>query len=257
MSVSTPAVRRQTPQTTEPDATDARWHGLFRLGGVAALAIAALLLGEVVVYAVLPSPRTALDHFALFRDNWLVGLLTLDLLGMIAYLLFVPTILALYAALRRSSEAVMAVATVLFFLGIADFFATNTAFPALALSTQYAAATTDAERAMVLAAGQAMFTLFNENAFLVSYVIVSAAWMLIAGVMLRSAVFSRITAYAGILAGAAGIIAVGLEHIPGGASLLALAIAVYFAAIVFLIIWVVLAGRRLYQLGSLRAAAEP
>ena len=68
---------------------------------------------------------TALEHFDLFQENRLVGLLTLDLLGMVAYLAFIPVILALYLALRRAAEAVMAIAAVLFFLGIADFLATK------------------------------------------------------------------------------------------------------------------------------------
>jgi hypothetical protein len=91
-----------------------------------------------------------------------------------------------------------------------------------------------------------MFALFNENAFLVSYVIVSAAWAMIAAVMLRSSLFGRATAYAGILAGATGIIAVLLEHI--SEALVPVAIGFYFAAIVFLLGWVVLTGRRLYRL---------
>ncbi len=239
-------------RTREVGAADCRWRGLYRLGGVAALVIAVLLVGEVVVYAVVPRTETPLEDFELFQDNWLVGLLLFDLLGMIAYLLFVPLILALYATLRRTSEAVMAVGTALFFLGVADFFATNTGFAMLDLSNRYAAATTDADRARLLAAGQAMVTLFNENAFLVSYAIVSAAWLMVSAVMLRSRVFGRTTAYAGILAGAAGIVAVVLEHIPGGPALLALAIWLYFAAIAFLFIWVLLAGRRLYQLGATR-----
>ena len=233
---------------------DSRWRDLYRLGGVTALVIAVLMLGELVVYALLPRPKTALAHFEVFQDNWLKGLLTLDLLGMLAYLLFIPTILAFYVSLRRTSEAAMAVATVLFFLGVADFFATNTAFPVLTLSREYAAATSDVDRARILAAGQAMFTLFNENAFLVSYVIVSAAWLMIGAVMLRSSVFSRLTAWSGLLAGAAGIVAVVLEHVSGRHTVLAVSIAFYFAAIVFLLLWVTLAGRRLYQLGTPVAA---
>jgi hypothetical protein len=232
-----------------------RWVGLYRSGGIAALLIAVLLLGEIAVYAIFPRPETALEHFELFQRNWLAGLLTLDLLGMISYLLFVPTILALYVALRRTSEAAMAVATALFFVGVADFFATNTAFPVLALSNQYAAAATDAERANFLAAGQAMFALFNENAFLVSYVIVSASWTMIGAVMLRSSLFGRARAYAGILAGATGIIAVSLEHV--SEALVPVAIPLYFAAIVLLFGWVVLVGRRLYELGSIGRAAGP
>jgi Domain of unknown function (DUF4386) len=225
-----------------------RWAGLYRLGGIAAFLIAALLLGEIAVYASFPRPDTVLEHFELFQENTLVGLLTLDLLGMISYLLFIPTILALYVALRRTSEAVMAVASVLFLVGIAAFFATNTAFPVLDLSERYAEAATHADRAVILAAGQAMFTLFNENAFLVSYVIVSAAWVMIGAVMLRSPLFGRASAYAGMLAGAASIVAVVLEHV--SAALVNVAIPFYFAAIVSLFAWVVLIGRRLWQLGS-------
>jgi hypothetical protein len=237
----------------ESEIADPRWQGLYKLGGIMALIIAVLLLGEIVVYAFLPRPSTVIEHLALFRDNGLVGLLTLDLLGMIAYLLFVPTILAFYVALRRTSESVMIVATVFFFVGIADFFSTNTAFSVLSISSEYAAAKTDAERAMFLAAAQTMFTLFNENAFLVSYVIVSAAWTMISAVMLRSNVFSRTTAYAGILAGTSGIVAVTLEHILVRDALF-IAISLYFAAIVFLFVWVVLAGQRLYQLSIANAA---
>jgi hypothetical protein len=240
-------------ETVTPGSDGFRWVGLYRSGGIAALLITVLLLGEIAVYAMWARPETALKHFELIQQNWLAGLLTLDLLGAISYVLFIPTILALYVALRPLSEAMTAVATALFFVGIADFFATNTAFPVLALSNQYAAATTDAARASTLAAGEAMFALFNENAFLVSYVLVSASWSMIGAVMLRSSLFGRATACAGILAGATGIIAVFLEHI--SEALVPIAIGFYFAAIVFLLGWVVFVGRRLYRLGTIAAAA--
>jgi hypothetical protein len=242
-------------ESPRPDADALRWRGLYRLGAAAALLIAILLLGEIAVFAVFPRPPTALAHFELFQSNPLAGLLTLDLLGMVAYLLFIPTILALYVALRRTAEAVMAVAVALFLVGIADFFATNTAFPVLALSQQYAAATTDDERSVALGAGHAMFALFNENAFLISYVIVSMAWTMIGAVMLRGRAFGRLSAYTGILAGATGIGAVILEHV--SEVLVPAAIPLYFAAIVFLLTWVVLVGRRLHQLGASVKASSP
>jgi hypothetical protein len=225
-----------------------RWRGLYRTGGIAAILIAVLMLGEVVVYAVLPRTETAVEYFESFADDRLAGLLTLDLLGIIAYLLFIPVILALYVALHEASEAVMAIATALFFVGIADFFATNTAFPVLALSEQYASATTDAERTAVLGAGRALFALFNENAFLFSYVLVSGAWAMIAAVMVRARAFGRATGSAGVLAGVTGILAVLLEHV--SADLVDPAIALYFAAIVSLFVWVVLVGLHLHRIGA-------
>lgn len=234
--------QRSASPDTQPSA-------LYRLGGVAAFAIALLLVGEVVVYAAFPRSTTALEHFQIFIDNPLVGLLTFDLLGMIAYLLFVPLVLALYAALRRASQALMPVATALFFVGIAEFFAANTGFSMLTLSQQYAAATSEAERQMLLAAGHAMLITFNENAFLVSYVIVSASWAMMGAVMLRSDLFNRSAAIAGGLAGVAGIVAVVLEHVTF-IDALGAAIGLYFLAIVFLFVWVLLIGQRLYRFGQ-------
>jgi hypothetical protein len=234
---------------TDAETADSRWKGLYKVGGVAALIIAVLLLCEIIVFSVWPQPDTVMGYFELFQDNWLVGLLDLDLLGMVAYFMFVPVVLALYIVLRRASESFMAIGTVLFFVGISVFFATNTAFSIFSLSNQYAAATTDAQRAMFLSAGQATLTSFTVGAFQVSYVIVSGAWLIIAAVMLRSSIFSRATASSGILAGATGIGAVALEHTPVIGGVFPLIVALYFAAIVFLVIWVVLAGRRLFQLG--------
>jgi hypothetical protein len=72
---------------------------------------------------------------------------------------------------------------------------------------------------------------------------------LITAIVLQSLVFSRMTAYAGVGAGVAGVGAVVLEHIPGPDVLITIAIAWYFAAIALLLVWVILTGRRLYFLG--------
>ena len=65
------------------ETVDSRWSSLYKLGGAVAIAIAVLLVGEGVVYAVLPNRSTPVEFLALFRDNWLTGLLNFDLLGMI------------------------------------------------------------------------------------------------------------------------------------------------------------------------------
>jgi hypothetical protein len=235
---------------SEARPSDARWKGLFRVGGGTGIAIALILLAEFAAYAMIPDPGSgAGDNLALFVASPLSGLLSFDLLGMVGYLLFVPTMLALYVALRRHSEGAMLIATAFFFVGIADFFATNTAFPMLALSRQYALANTPEERLAILAAAQAMIALFEDNAFLLSYVIVSFSWLMISTVMLRSEVFGRLTGTMGILAGAAGMLAVVLEH-STFANAVDVAIALYFLAIVFLMLWLFLAGTRLLKLGG-------
>jgi hypothetical protein len=233
---------------TDTEIADSAWKGLYRVGGVTALIAAVLLPIEVIVFAVWGQPSTVVDAFTLFHNNKLLGLLEFDLLGIVIYIILVPTLLALYVVLRRASASFMAIGTIFFFVGIMVYFASNTSFCMLYLSDQYAAATTDAQRSMFLAAGQAMITIFNVTTFGFSYVIVSVALLIVAAVMLRSTIFSRATAYAGILANAlaVGSIAVGsiqLILMPMIGGILSL------ISIVFLIIWYALIARRLFQLG--------
>lgn len=223
-------------------------HHLHRLGGIAAILIAVLLIGELLVYAVLPNPSTAVDCIEMFNKNHLVGLLHFDLLGMISYVLFIPVMLSIFQLLRKQNEAIMLSATVLFFIGIAVFFATNTSFSMLSVSKQYALAETEMERTMLLSSYQTLLTIFNVQAFMISYVLVSLAWIMIGVVMLGSKVFSRFIASTGILAGASGILAEIIENAIG--SWIYVAIGFYFLAIVFLFLWILSTGRRLLQQGS-------
>ena len=221
--------------------SDTDWRLLYRASGAVALTTAVLIPLQIIVFIAWPPPleSSAIDWFRLFQDNWLLGLLSLDLLLLVDYILLIPVVLALYVALRRASESLMAVATALYFVAIAAYFASNTAFEMLSLSDQYAAATTDTQRAMYLAAGQAMLATFEGTAFQVSYVLASVAGIMIGAVMLRSKIFGRVAAYALILG---DVIGLGL-YVP--------TIGVFLSVISVPVLWVwyVLIARRLIQLG--------
>jgi Domain of unknown function (DUF4386) len=222
--------------------SNTNWKPLYRVGGVAALITAVLIPLQIIVFIAWPPPLEglAIDWFTLFQSNRLLGLLSLDLLLLVDYVLLVPIVLALYVTLRRTRESLMAIATALYFVAIAAYFASNTAFEMLSLSDQYAAATTDAQRAMYLAAGQAMLATFEGTAFQVSYVLASVAGIIIGAVMLRSDIFSRVAAYALILG---DVIGLGL-YVPK--------IGIYLSVISVPVLWVwyVLIARRLIQLGA-------
>lgn len=230
---------------THPDDTaDPPWRGLYRAGGAAALVMVALILVQVIVYVAWPPPAfdgPVLPWFELLQDNRLLGLLSLDLLYLVDSTLLAVMYLALYVALRRTGESAMLVGTVLGLVGIAAYYASNTAFEMLYLSNQYAAATTDAQRATFLAAGQAMLAAYRGTAFDVYYVLNDVTLLVIAAVMLRSHTFSRVTAYAGLIAGA-------LMAVPSSAGTLGA-----YMALASLLPWVVfsvLVARRLFYLGQ-------
>ena len=240
-----------TNQVTHAETTDSAWKGLYKVGGAAALIVTVLLPIEIIVFTAYPLPSTVIGYFTLFQSNRLLGLLDLYLLEILTYALFVPMFLAIYVALRRANESYMALATTLAIIGIAVFLATNNPFSMLSLSDQYAAATTDAQRSLFLAAGQAILANTNQRAvegFNMGLLLVSVAGLIVSVVMLRSNIFSKATAYVGILANAISLAEYfRLAFVPA-AVLLLLIIAT--ASGLLLLIWYILIARRLFQLGQ-------
>jgi len=237
--IESPSASQKPMDASRAETTESVWKPLYRVGGAAVLLVVVLYVIQIIVLVASPPPGTVVVFFTLFHKNALLGLLDLDLLSIADYALFVPMFLALYVALRRVSPSFMAIATILGLLGIATYFASNTAFEMLSLSNQYAAATTDAQRSLFVTSGQAMLAIYQGTAFDVSYVLLAVAPLIISVVMLRSTTFGKVTAYVGIVA---NVLAVGL-FVP--------AIGVYLSlvSVVGLLIWYVLIARRLFQLG--------
>jgi hypothetical protein len=235
------SVQLQAKQMNEitTETADSNWNWLYKIGGAAALLSVVFFPIQIIVFLVSPPPDTVIGWFRLFQDNQLIGLLDLDLLLIVDQVLAILIFLALYVALRRANQSFMAIGLALGLVSTVLFIASNPAFAMLSLSDQYAAAATDAQRAVFLAAGQAMLVTWQGSAFQASYVLGSIAPILISAVMLRSKLFSRATAYLGILA---NVIALGL-YVPR--------IGVYISvfSVVFLWSWYILLARRFFQLG--------
>jgi hypothetical protein len=231
---------KQNP-LTDAETADSRWHWLYKIAGAAALISLMIIPIQLIVFIVSPPPSTAIGWFTLFQNNKLLGLLAFELLIIVSCALAIPMYLAFYAALRRVNESFMAIATVLGLVGIVSFFVARPAFEMLYLSDQYAVATTDAQRSLFLAAGEAMYAIFNGTASHLGYVFAALAPLIISVVMLRSNIFSKATAYMGILA---NVIALGF-YVPK--------IGIIFGVISvfpFLMIWNILVARRFFQLGQ-------
>jgi hypothetical protein len=249
--------------------TDSDWKGLYRVGGVAALMAGVLfrrnLGAEIALFSQHESPATVSNWFALLQSNRLLGLAYLNIFDIVNYALVGLMFLALYVVLRRASRSYMTIATALGFLGIAVYFASNTAFSMLSLSDQYAGATTEAQKTLLLAAGEAMLVInrFSDpgshpgTGGYISLLLIAVAGMITSLVMLRSHVFNRATAYVGILASAFDL-AYGIAYafVPRIDSEL-LAILFIPAAGLLLMIWHIMVGWRLYRLGRFEGKTVP
>jgi hypothetical protein len=219
--------------------TFSEWDSLYRVGGWAALAVLALVPIQMVVFFVWPPPTSVIGWFELLQTNALVGLLDMDLLMIVDYGLLALFFLALYVALRRTSPSFAAIALTAELLAVAAYFASTTPFEMLTLSGHYASAVSDAERLAAVAAGQATYAVWQGTAFNVSYILSAAAALIASVLMLRSSVFGRATAYAGILMGVAGLV----PPTVGGVGLV-----MSLVSLIPMWVWLFLAGRKLLHL---------
>jgi len=224
------------------------FRSLYRVGAVAAVMIVACILLAIPIFllwpppgGLLPTPAAVIDCFTLLQRNWLVGLLDLDLVMIASAVLGVPIYLALYASLRRTSPSFMAIALVLGLVGTAAYMVVNPAFSMLSLSTHYAAATSDAQRSLFVAAGQAILATYQGTGFDLYYLLGAVATLITSVVMRRSTIFGKATAYLGIAAGLLMIVPPTAGTIGLYLSLLSLLPAA---------IWYILIARRLFQFGQ-------
>jgi hypothetical protein len=249
-------------QAASAETSDSGWKRLYRVGGVAALMAAVIFRrnfgAEIALFSAQQPPGTVLDWFALLQNNRLLGLLCLNLFDLVNYALLALMFLALYVALRPANKRHMAIAATLGLVGITVYLASNTAFSMLSLSDQYAAATTEAQRTQLLAAGQAMLALnrFSSpgaqpgSGGYVSLLLIAAAGLMSSLVMLRSDVFNRATAYVGMAANALDlaycIAFVCLPSVDGEL----LSVIFIPAAGLFFMIWHIMVGWKLVRHGE-------
>lgn len=210
---------------------------LSRLGGIAALAIAAAYIAIIGLYAVAGAPPTGgaawLEYLAGKAPVWwaIIGL------SVLTNFLFVPVALALDATLKAIDRNATRIAIA--FVGLFVVLETAVNWPSYAalvmLSGDYASAASDLQRQIyVAAAGYPAAVIASPLALVYAIGTLSFAILLIGVVMLRGG-FGKVAAWIGILTGVLGIAAVA------GVSM-----AVILNA-VFATLWLVVVGAKLIR----------
>ena len=153
-----------------------------------------------------PLPGNALDWFALLQNDPFVGLSLLNLFDLINFALVGLIFVALYAALRSVNKSLMLIAISIGLIGVAVYLASNQAWEMFSLSEQYAAATSDVQRSILLTAGDVLLVTnhpeapYQATGIYVGLFLVLSAGLLISIVMLQSDIFGKAVAVCGILA---------------------------------------------------------
>ena len=203
-----------------------------------------LVLGEL--------PATAAEVFSLPEHRAIVGLLRLDLPTVIVlplYLLF----LGLFAPLRQAVRARAICATSLAFVGVKLVLATPTALSLILLSESMAQRPRRRQEiSYLMQKSDPGHRYVARNGAMMGGILGQSGAVLICVVMLRNAVFSKTTAYLGIVTHG-----LDLAHIVFGLLLPIIGTILMAVAGPLYPIWLFLVGRRPFQLAAASSTGKP
>jgi hypothetical protein len=223
---------------------DGKW--LYRVGGITAFVLVVGYLLTFPIYAwVGDAPPDGVEaqlvYFAEHGTGWWI------ILGLMVFtdLLMVPIFLALYRALKGINRYTMLLAIACKGLFIAlDLAVTWTAYSMLITSgDNYAAATTEAQKAVFVAAAGYPSTILASPLSGTYSILIPSLGVLLTGLVMLNGVFNKTTAYVALAAGITGIVFMG-SYIAG---------ALYGFRIINALlatIWYLMVGFRLYRLGQ-------
>ena len=79
-SMASPSASQKPTDEPPIETTAFAWKPLYKVGVVAALMMVVFIPIQILIFLVWPPPGTVFGYFMLFQRNWLLGLLSLDLL---------------------------------------------------------------------------------------------------------------------------------------------------------------------------------
>jgi len=187
--------------------TRSTWSGVYTIGGLAVLMAIPIYFLDIGISLTVegadirPDALTAVNLFALYQENWLLGFRALGLINVATLTVSLPFFVALYGAHQQKCRGYAALALIIWLVGATVYISNNAAIPMSVLSSKYASAATDSQRTLMAAAGEAMIARgadFTPGSF-AGFFLTELAAIGFSLIMLRSRVFGRLIAYLGIV----------------------------------------------------------
>ena len=197
------------------------WRSLQALGGIAAILAGlvfrrwwsselALLESLGIVHATgAPFPATPAEWFALNHAQPFRALVQLHFFDLVNFVLVALMYVGLFSRLRHARTASTTLAMGLTLLGVALSLSSSQAANLFTLGAQFGASTDDAQKQLLLAAGQSALVTGNPVAFgtgvFWSYLSLYLAGLLLSLGMMRDRSFARWTGVLGAVASSIGL----------------------------------------------------
>ncbi len=187
---------------------------LGKTAAFCSLAMLVLIPTQIIVFSLHRPPSEAKLWFDLFASNWFLGLIEMDLLYLIDNALVALVYLGLYKILKEKHRALMQIALLLGYIGIAAYYSSNPAFELWEAQRNYAQASTLIEQQTWLTIAESLILQWRGTAFNSYYILNGICLILISYALLKSDLPRKI--------GAIGLISGILMSIPSTAGMIGL-----------------------------------
>lgn len=219
-----------------------KWKDLYKAAAVAAVISELILIFSLVLYFFFPyapGNQTTETIFLNLQSNLLGALISLDLFLLIGNLVGIVLFLTLFVSLKPVNESMALIALAVGLVGVVLLIPARPLVELHVLSGEFAAATTDVAKSQLLAQGDVLLRLFDGTGWFLNNLLGGFSLLLSSVLMLRSELFTKATAWVGIVTNAM----VTLFFIP------VVGMIFLFLTIPGYMIWYFQLGRKFFALG--------
>ena len=186
-----------------------QWRDLYRIGYLSTLAMLAgivLAVAAFFIWPYTPGESTIEQTLQALHQDVIGGLAAIDTSVVLVVPIMLLQWIALYAALKHINESYALIALVFGLIGGTLWLVDRPALEMVFLSRQYAEASSAAEQAHFLAAAEAVHSLFNGTAWIVSQFFINISGVILEILMFRHPYFRNATAIAGLVLSGLGLL---------------------------------------------------
>lgn len=185
-----------------------------KTAAISALVMLILIPVQIMFFSLHQPPVEAELWFELFEQNWFLALIEMDLFYLVDNALVALFYLGLYELLKEKHRALMKIALLLGFIGIAAYYSSNPAFELWAAQVGYSAAASIQEQQHWLTIADSLILQWRGTAFNSYYILNGICLTLMAIAFIQSDLPKKI--------GIVGLISGILMSIPSTAGILGL-----------------------------------
>ena len=223
-------------------------RNLYKAGGWTAVLFILYSIATILILAFIGGdyPATATECFNMIKENRFIALLRLDIVSIVVIPFYYLLFFSIYQALKNDHKLIAQIALFCVLAGVTIFIAGLNLVSILILNDKYQLATSPGMKQQLLAACEGMLAgdMWINTGAIIRGILIESGAIIFSFIMLKTLIFNKITGWVGLLTHGFDLLSIitGIFYQPVKELFTMVAGPLY-------IVWFILIGIRLFQLG--------